>query len=210
MTLRISHRVEQTHALGPGQRAALWVHGCCFQCPGCLAQRYKEGPYTEQTPEALAQWYLSIPDSDGLTISGGEPMLQAGPLARMVAAIRRQRDTGIIVYTGFVYENLVEKAATDPQLASFLQSIDLLIDGPFLQEKNDGKALRGSSNQRAIPLTDRYRGAVDRYGADIGRQIEISITDTGTVMVGVPDEDQLKIWQKIKAIGEKEHGAIDE
>ena len=201
--LRISQRAEQTAVLGPGNRAVLWVHGCCFDCPGCLAQHYKAGAFQTFTPEELAQWYLDIPDVQGLTVSGGEPMLQAEALARFIALIREKRDAGVIVYTGFMYEDLMEKAKSEPDLRAFLGSIDLLIDGPYIREMDDGKPYRGSSNQRLIPLTHRYRADLTGYYAQpSGRQIEIYATPESTVLIGVPDREQLIIWDKIKAIGE--------
>lgn len=199
-TLRISHLAEETRVLGPGRRAVIWVHGCCFHCPGCLAERYKTGPYEEYTPDDIAEWYLAITQAQGLTISGGEPMLQAGLLAQTVAAIRRKRDTGVVVYTGFTYEALLKKAETDAGIRAFLGCIDLLIDGPYLRDMDDGKPYRGSSNQRLIPLTDRYQPDIaGYYTAVTGRQIEINVTSGEIVMIGVPDQDQLAIWRKIKA-----------
>lgn len=201
--LRVSQRAEQTAVLGPGKRAVIWVYGCCFDCPGCLAQRYRHGTFQRFTPEEIARWYLEIPDVRGLTISGGEPMLQAEALARTIALIRAEKDTDVIVYTGFLYEDLVEKAKQTPDIRAFLNAIDLLIDGPYIREKDDGKPYRGSSNQRLIPLTDRFQADLTGYYAQpTGRQIEIYATPESTVLIGVPDRDQLRIWDKIKAIGE--------
>ena len=200
--LQISQLAEQTAVLGPGNRAVIWVHGCCFSCPGCLAQRYKTGKYTEYTPEAIAAWYLAIPGAQGLTISGGEPMLQAAPLAEAIRLIRAEKDTGVIVYTGFTREALAEKAGSDPGIRAFLGSIDLLIDGPYIREQDDGIPYRGSANQRLIPLTERYQDQLaDYYTTAGGRKIEIRATSESTVLIGVPDRDQLAIWDKIKAIG---------
>lgn len=202
--LRVSQLADRTAVLGPGSRAVIWVHGCCFDCPGCLAQRYKTGEYRHYTPDAIARWYLGLSGVCGLTISGGEPMLQPGPLARAIARIREDADAGVIVYTGFRYEQLLHRAETDPELRRFLGCIDLLIDGPYIRELDDAAPYRGSSNQRLIPLTDRYRDELaDYYARDTGRQIEILATPERTVMIGVPDRDQLAIWDKIKAIGVK-------
>lgn len=200
MKIRYSAKVEQTRVLGPGKRAALWVQGCCFDCPGCIAPGFKEGSYTEAAPEELARWYLGL-EAEGLTISGGEPMLQAGALARMVAAIRRVRDTGVIVYTGFVYETLLEKARQDAGIRQLLGQIDLLIDGPYIRERDHGEPYRGSANQRLLALTGRYRKELDTYYAGgQGRQIELQLSGRQTMLVGVPSRDQAEIWKNIKAL----------
>ena len=200
MKIRYSAKVEQTQVLGPGKRAVLWVHGCCFDCPGCIAPGFKEGSYTEADPQTLARWYLDL-DAEGLTISGGEPMLQAEALARMIREIRGVRDTGVIVYTGFVYETLLEKARQDDGIQSFLEQIDLLIDGPYIQERNHGEPYRGSDNQRLLALTDRYSEQLKSYYAgQQGRQIEIRISGENTLLVGVPSRDQAEIWNNIKSM----------
>lgn len=201
--LRISHRADSTNVLGPGRRAVIWVHGCCFQCEGCLAERYKSGPYQSFDPLELAQWYLNLPRLDGLTISGGEPMLQAGPLAQTIGSIRKNADIGVIVYTGFLYEDLLKMSQTDSGIRDLLGCIDLLIDGPYIPELDDGRPYVGSSNQRLIPLTDRYWPHLQTYYAtDIGRQIEMNITSRKVQMIGVPNREQLAIWKQIKAEGD--------
>lgn len=201
--LRISQTAEHTAVLGPGDRAVIWVHGCCFQCPGCLAHEYKAGAYRSIRPEQAAAWFLAT-GADGLTVSGGEPMLQAQALVETVGLIRRSRQIHVIVYTGFLYEELQKKAAAEPAIARLLEQTDLLIDGPYRRELDTGRPYIGSDNQRLIYLTDRCRAEAEAYYAPKkGRKIEIKATPTGTVMIGVPDEGQRTIWNQIKAIGEK-------
>jgi len=199
MQLRISQLAESTRVLGPGDRAVIWVHGCCFQCPGCLAQLYKEGPFQSYTPRQLADWFLQT-NAQGLTVSGGEPMLQAGALAQVIRLIRQDRPVGVIVYTGFVYEQLLEK--NDPDIRALLEQVDVLIDGPYIRELDDGIPYRGSSNQRILALTDRYREELDTYYLKtVGRKIEIDANTKRTMMVGIPDSRQLAIWNAIKSKG---------
>ena len=52
----------------------------------------------------------------------------------------------------------MEELQADDRAADFLKKIDLLIDGEYIRELDDGKSLRGSSNQRVWILTDKYRG----------------------------------------------------
>ena len=129
---------------------------------------------------------------EGITISGGEPFLQAAGLSELIGLLRAQRDIGIIVYTGFTIEEIREK--NDPDMNRFLDQIDLLIDGPYIEEKNDGRNLRGSSNQRAIALTERYEKNVPDYGSRKA-EIELFVKEDKVVLVGVPDEKTLVRFQ---------------
>lgn len=69
--MRISHFIERTSVLGPNLRSALWVHGCCFSCAGCLAEEMNAGQYKEMTAEELRDVFLRVSDTEGITISGG-------------------------------------------------------------------------------------------------------------------------------------------
>lgn len=160
MKLSVHMREPAVHTLGPGVRYALWVQGCPRRCPGCVAPEAQalDGG-TELETGALA-WEILLSGAEGLTISGGEPFLQAEALAKLIRTVRRKRDLGVIVYTGYRYEELL----ADPAARALLEETDLLIDGPYVKELDDGKSLRGSSNQRVIPLTERYRGELSLYG----------------------------------------------
>ena len=160
MKLSVHMREPAVRTLGPGVRYALWVQGCPRRCPGCVAPEAQalDGG-TELETGALA-WEILLSGAEGLTISGGEPFLQAKALAGLIRTVRRKRDLGVIVYTGYLYEELL----ADPAARALLEQTDLLIDGPYVKELDDGKSLRGSSNQRVIPLTERYRGELSLYG----------------------------------------------
>ena len=85
----------------------------------------------------------------GVTFSGGEPFAQAGEFARLA---RRLKELGYEVasYSGYTFEDLV--AGSEAQKA-LLESIDILIDGPFLQaQKSLEIAFRGSRNQRILDV----------------------------------------------------------
>lgn len=168
--------------LGPGVRYALWIQGCGRRCPGCTAPTAWDMEAGQPIPVAALAWEIALSGAEGLTISGGEPFLQAEALGRMVELIRRRRDMGVIVYTGFLHEELLgmEGAGT------LLSQTDLLIDGPYIRELDDGRSLRGSSNQRVLPLTGRYRGALGLYGAE-GRPVERFWHGTEIHDVGVAD-----------------------
>lgn len=89
------------------------------------------------------------------------------PLVREV----RQRNPGksIWAYTGFVLPDLLPGGrAHDPETEELLACIDVLVDGPFVQEKKDiSLGFRGFSNQRVINLKN-YRKQVVINALSIG------------------------------------------
>lgn len=133
--------------LGPGTRAVLWVQGCTLACPGCVVpESWPAGG--QATPVAqLVDWLAALP-VEGLTLTGGEPMQQAPALTRLVDETRARRDLGVVLYTGYRYEDL--------RRHPLLERVDLLIDGPYRRDLHADLRWRGSSNQRLVHLTDRY------------------------------------------------------
>lgn len=203
--LEISHYVLKTKTLGPYLRSALWVHGCCFACEGCLAEEMNRADPVRMDVEWLARTFLDVDGTEGVTISGGEPFLQAEMLVRLLEKIKKERDYGVIVYTGFTYEELMN--TEDPSIEEFLCMIDLLIDGKYIKSLDDGKPYRGSSNQRILPLSKRYDEVLEAYymGSE-KRTIEINLTENYVYMVGVPSKDGLDIWRKLKKKAGGENG----
>ena len=61
--------------------------------------------------------------------------------------------------------------------------MDVLIDGPYDEKKNDNRGMRGSSNQRILHLTERLK-AYDFQNQP--RQTEIHLSDGEMLFVGVP------------------------
>lgn len=87
---------------------------------------------------------------------GGEPLApyNKADVAAIVKAVREAYpDIIIYCWTGYIYENL--KAQNDPDINYILDNINVLIDGPFIQEqRNIALALRGSTNQRVLKLKE--------------------------------------------------------
>jgi len=186
--IRVYDFAESTKALGPFERCALWVQGCPFHCKNCMTPdsiALNEG--IEVEINILVDKILSL-DVEGITISGGEPFLQSKELYQMLNLIKQKKDLGVIVYTGFEYENI-----KDNKLLNF---IDILIDGKYIDELNDNSALRGSSNQNVYFLTDRYKKFKNLYNSK-KREIEIRVDDVEVSIIGIPSKNTL---QKIKGL----------
>lgn len=205
--MKISHYIERTSVLGPYSRSALWVHGCCFSCKGCLAKEMNAGPYKEFSPAVLSEAFLEVTDTEGITISGGEPFLQSGELATMLDHIKAKQDYGVIVYTGFLKDDLEKN--DDFGVQRFLQHIDILIDGHYMQELDDGKPYRGSSNQKIHLMTDRYKYVYeDYYNGTDKRNIEIDVEKDNVYMVGVPSKNGIDVWRQFKKKADGNRDAI--
>lgn len=155
MKLRVGYIKAGTRALGPGNRFVIWTQGCLRRCKGCASPEHQplDAGYLIDTKE-LSDQICSCRSIDGITISGGEPFLQAQALTDLLNRVGKVRpELTIIVFTGNELEEL-----TDLDCKAFLDKIDLLIDGEYIPELNDGRGLRGSSNQRFHFLTDRLVG----------------------------------------------------
>lgn len=196
-TVSISHYVLETKVLGPHTRSAMWVHGCCFNCEGCIAEEMNKAKPNIVGIDDLIEIFSGVESCEGITISGGEPFLQAGALSQLVRGIKARRDYGVIVYSGFTLEEL--KGRNDRETDGFLDQIDVLIDGRYQSSLDDGMPFRGSSNQRILLLTDRYANVYeDYYLKSTKRDIEIRVEQDKVYMVGVPSKNGLKTWKDLK------------
>ena len=64
--------------------------------------------------------------------------------------------TKIYIWSGYLYEELLQRAENDPELKYILDTADVLIDGPYIETLRDiTLKMRGSSNQRIIDLTKK-------------------------------------------------------
>lgn len=133
--------------LGPGLRIGIWVTGCKKNCPGCMSPELQSKEAGRQiTVEAILNMLDTVDGRvDGVTISGGEPFLQPDELKSLVRGIRERITEDIIVYSGYTLSELKEQS--NQSIAAVLENISVLIDGPYVDELNDGMGIRGSSNQ---------------------------------------------------------------
>lgn len=171
-----------SRALGPGLRYIIWTQGCSFHCPKCLSpnSRPLDKGYLVKI-DSLADDIINHPTIEGITISGGEPMLQAESLCKLVSIMKHKRpELTFICFTGFNREDL-----TSFSQQQLIDSIDLLIDGPYIDQLNDGKGLRGSSNQRLHFISDRLLSFKDELEQK-SRNVEFHIHADKTVAYGIP------------------------
>ena len=188
--LRIFRRQSPVRVLGPYQRAVIWVQGCDWGCRGCIVPESWSKTVGELVSlEDLQAWILAQPEIEGITFSGGEPMLQADALTELVDRVRRERDLGVVCYTGFSRQRL-EAQGTLAQRA-LLSRVDLLIDGLYRENQHGNLLWRGSSNQGLHLLTKRYRTVLATMLArgDVSAGLEfVSSTERELYFTGVPEQ----------------------
>ena len=159
--LRISGIIEDSIVDGPGLRFTIFVQGCPHNCRGChnpQTHAFDGGRLT--TVDELFDRYRKNPLLSGVTFSGGEPFCQPEALARLGQMVRKEGGN-VITYTGFIYEDLLDRASSDPWVKALLDVTDLLIDGPYIEEQRSLELpFRGSANQRLIRLTDEFSGEI--------------------------------------------------
>ena len=142
MKLRLFGCVNDSIVDGPGLRYAIFVQGCYHNCLGCHNPKSHDvnGGYLKEIDEN--------PLLDGVTLSGGEPMLQVEALIELSKEIKK-RNLNIVLYSGYTYEQII----SDVNKKRLLELCDMLVDGKFELEKRSLSLLyRGSSNQRLINI----------------------------------------------------------
>ena len=84
-----------------------------------------------------------------VSFSGGDPFYQAEAFTELARRIKEETSKTIWCWTGFTYEEIL----ADAEKKQMLQYLDVLVDGPFIQEQRDTQLhFRGSANQRIIHL----------------------------------------------------------
>lgn len=174
--------------LGPFDRYCLWVSGCPRNCKGCISPESHDMYSGKKYDTHTLAWEIILSRVEGITISGGEPLMQAEALCELLNTVKNHRDLGVIIYTGYLFEELPAL----PHGNELAKLCDLIIDGPYVQKLDDGKALRGSSNQKVIAITDRYEKYLSLYGAD-HRSVQINSNDpTEIKYIGIPTNSKYK------------------
>lgn len=154
--IRISGMIDESIVDGPGLRMTVFVQGCPHHCKGCHNPQTHDfdGGEVKSVME-IFESFKENPLLSGITFSGGEPFCQPRPLVRLGQLVKGEGQN-VVTYTGYTYEQLLEMSKTDEGVKDLLEVTDILIDGPYVEEKRDlDLKYRGSSNQRIIILNKR-------------------------------------------------------
>ena len=138
---------------GSGLRTVIWVSGCERKCKNCFQPhthdikagiKFDKKAKEELFKDNYTEW------CDGITLLGGEPL---HPMNRqeIISLAKETKEKfpnkTIWLYTGYTLEEIQQ----DSSMADILKYIDVLIDGPYVDELKDlDIPYRGSSNQRLL------------------------------------------------------------
>ena len=176
-TLRI-HSLWRGQCPLCGPALYVWVQGCPRRCAGCANEEALDvdGPAEQMSPAAA--WNLWRAAMGALVLSGGEPFAQAEGLADLCRLVRgTDASTPILVYTGYRLDELL--TGRDRTWVELLRQIDVLVDGPYVQELQCDFPLAGSSNQRVFLLSERI--APERVANLRHANLQIDATRDGHV-----------------------------
>ena len=151
--LKIAGIVEESLVDGPGIRFVIFTQGCPHNCKGCHnPQTHDFNGGKDIKIDEITEMIKSNPLLKGITLSGGEPFMQAKQLSILIDKIK-DSNLDIITYTGLKYEDLINNSNYENSFMELLIRTDILIDGKFEEDKKDDSLMfRGSSNQRAIDV----------------------------------------------------------
>ncbi|MBQ3411881.1 MAG: radical SAM protein [Oscillospiraceae bacterium] len=184
--MNVARVLYPVQVLGPGDRVGIWLCGCTRKCKGCsnpeLWERRDEFEVAPEDVFLLIDNVHKTNKIDGFTISGGEPMDQVAELSTLIQMLRSVSDD-ILVYTGYKLDELW--ARNDTSTDSVLNSIAVLVDGPYIEELNNDVLLRGSSNQTIHILNDSYLKRYEDYMSCAHNQIQNFTAKDGIVSVGI-------------------------
>jgi anaerobic ribonucleoside-triphosphate reductase activating protein len=170
-----------TEAEGPHKRMAIWFQGCTIGCPGCCnpeLQEMKEAHILSlQEIISIANKLKEENEIEGVTYLGGEPTLQKY-LAELSEEFHNN-DLGIILFTGYKIKQLKKQ---------LIDSVDLIIDGQFIEKKLDNnRNLVGSTNQTFNHISNRYINDMDWFMKKRDLQVDVNVSGelliTGDVVV---------------------------
>lgn len=213
--MNIARILYPVKVLGPGSRVGIWTCGCPRRCKGCSnPELWEQQPFYEIKVTDLLQLLTTIfkqKQVDGFTITGGDPFYQASELAKLLQGLS-PLTKDILVYTGFTYDELLgqklqEEAQHSDQKRrdrqACLRYIGVLVDGPYLENENDGSFLRGSSNQKIFILQKELKPLYTEYLAQGKNEIQNFMTTDGLISVGIHETgftDELRMRSKEKGV----------
>jgi len=147
-------------ANGTGFRVTLFVSGCRRNCKGCFNKVAQDPCYGKPFDEEAKKKIFDELDKDwceGLSLLGGEPMSILSDNRKQVISFAKEvkekyPKKDIWMWSGYTMDEL----KNDPATKEILDYVDVLIDGPFVEEKKDiSLKWKGSSNQNVIKINHR-------------------------------------------------------
>lgn len=151
--IRLAGIAQNSLVNGPGLRKVFFSQGCTHHCKSCFnpsTWSFEGGKLIEiddLVTQVKKEYFL-----DGVTFSGGDPFEQADKFAILAKKLKDNK-INIWCYTGYTWQQLLERAKADINTKNLLELCDVVVDGPFVEELHQENLLfRGSSNQQIIDV----------------------------------------------------------
>lgn len=200
----LHNKIAYSEANGPGARAVVYFQGCTLGCLGCWNPETHVFDTSKEVPtDDIIDWIAGLPEIEGVTFSGGEPLQHPVDLFLIMWELRRRRpELSFGMYTGYTLRELDRGDFRwfangslidgDPQIWAMIRHLlDFAIMGRYNQEKTtSSKPMCGSDNQQVQFFSERY--SLEDLGAQV---VEFSVDPSGLVqLTGFPvglDVDEL-------------------
>lgn len=149
--LRIAGINPESIVDGPGIRWTVFTQGCPHECPGCHnPETWSMSGGREVSVQELLTSIRNNPLLDGITLSGGEPLVQAEACLNLCLEVK-QMGLSVWLYTGYTFEWIMSDGSEAQRM--LIAQADVLVDGRFILEERSLELLfRGSKNQRLIDI----------------------------------------------------------
>lgn len=180
--MKIAYICAPVHTLGPGNRLGVWFSGCDKECGGCISPEMKDTnygiDYDVEMLLNLCNIQKALHNLNGITISGGEPLLQAKEIIDWLKLIDV---SDVLMYTGYSLEYVMSQEYYN----ELIKVVSVLITDPYIEQLNDNLPLRGSSNQRINFFDTNVRKIYENYLRK-PRKIEEFIVSNNKHIIGIP------------------------
>jgi anaerobic ribonucleoside-triphosphate reductase activating protein len=186
--LNVAHIDHHSFIYGPGERMVIWVQGCNLGCPGC----WNTSMHSFDTKklietEAMLLLFSEYSSREGITILGGEPLLQKKGLFDFLVKFKEIfPNKSVILYSGFEDGEIVNS-----DWDVIRKTVDIIISGRYQHKLRDTKLyMRGSSNQKLNFLSQFYNESIIQEG----NYVEVEIDQNGqTTTRGYPSQELTKM-----------------
>lgn len=189
MLLNIASIRKCTEAEGMGKRFAIWTQGCLKRCQNCcntnmqpfIKKNIMDSNIIIEDIKLSKEKY----DIEGITLIGGEPILQSNGLS-YIAKYCKKNNLSVILFSGYTLEEIRIKEKDFKGLSELLKYTDVLIDGEYIEELYDeNRGFIGSSNQKIHFFTDFYNmNDFDKYNSY--NSVDILIDNKNIKINGCP------------------------
>ena len=149
---------------GPGVRFVIFLHGCGFRCVYCHnPDTWAERPTSGMTPEEVLSKALRYRDywgaEGGITLSGGEPMLQAQFAAELFEMARNLGVTTCLDTAAGPFRR------DDPAIIRLLDATDTVLLDIKAFDNSLHRSITGSGNESVLDCA--------RYLSETGKRMWI-------------------------------------